>query len=143
MLCKPADLKPVAEQMIYIAEKGIRNGGLRDEIFVQMCKQLTQTPTSEQTEVGWKFFQVLTATFPPSKNLENYLKSFIAERFQKFPKDSQLYIISKYALTSLGKTCKTGPRGRSYTPLELDQALVQFFLTVASSFHQHCLWRHT
>jgi hypothetical protein len=67
---------------------------------------------------------VMTSTFPPSKNLENYLKNFIYENQQGFPKDSKLCTIGKYAMSSLNKTCKAGPRGRSYTPIELDQALV-------------------
>ena len=72
---------------------------------------------------------ILTCTFPPSKNLENYLKTFIEEQFDQGGHDSPLDITIRHALSSVGKTCKMGPRGRTHTAAELEEALVAPFKT--------------
>lgn len=67
---------------------------------------------------------VLVATFPPSKNLENYLKTFLKDNFNTGGEGSFLDTVIRFAFGSLTKTSKSGPRGRSMTRAELDQALV-------------------
>jgi hypothetical protein len=111
-----------------LLEKGIRIGSLRDEIFVQSMKQLSENPKPNQVHRGWQLMSVLVGTFPPSKNLENYLKNFILEHFNLAGTDSDLDTIVRFAFNTLQRTCKTGPRGRSLTQAELDQALVLLFL---------------
>ncbi|KAJ3321192.1 hypothetical protein HDV06_004535 [Boothiomyces sp. JEL0866] len=106
-----------------LLEKGIRTGSLRDEIFVQMCKQLTQNPKPEQVKRGWQMMNVLTSTFPPSKNLENYLKQFIEDNFNLDSEGGFLDTVIRSASSSLARTCKTGPRGRTMTHAELEQVL--------------------
>lgn len=106
-----------------LLEKGIRTGSLRDEILVQSCKQLTKNPKPDQVERGWQMMGVLVATFPPSKNLENYLKTFLMDNFNSGGEGSSMDIVIRFAFGSLNRTCKTGPRGRSLTRAELDQAL--------------------
>ena len=68
---------------------------------------------------------VLVATFPPSKNLENYLKNFVIEHFNLEGQGSQLDIIIRHSSSTLARTCKTGPRGRTMSKAELDQVLVR------------------
>ncbi|KAJ3272761.1 hypothetical protein HDV01_005289 [Terramyces sp. JEL0728] len=106
-----------------LLEKGIRIGSLRDEIFVQMCKQLSQNPKPEQVKRGWQMMNVLTSTFPPSKNLENYLKQFIEDNFNLDSEGGFLDTVIRSASNSLARTCKTGPRGRTMTHAELEQVL--------------------
>ncbi|KAJ3256257.1 hypothetical protein HK103_005620 [Boothiomyces macroporosus] len=106
-----------------LLEKGIRTGSLRDEIFVQMCKQLSQNPKPEQVKRGWQMMNVLTSTFPPSKNLENYLKQFIEDNFNLDSEGGFLDTVIRSAAASLARTCKTGPRGRTMTHAELEQVL--------------------
>jgi hypothetical protein len=67
---------------------------------------------------------VLAATFPPSKNLENYLKNFIIEHFNLEGQGSPLDVIIRHTSSSLTRTCKKGPRGRTMSKAELDQVLV-------------------
>ncbi|KAI8914434.1 Rho GTPase activation protein [Gorgonomyces haynaldii] len=117
------------EEVNQLLEKGVRQGGLRDEIYVQLCKQLSENPYNDQVIRGWTLMSVLTVTFPPSKNLENYLKNFIEERFDLGGHESKLDTIIRYSLSSLIKTCKTGPRGRTMTIQELDQTLQAPFKT--------------
>lgn len=69
---------------------------------------------------------LLTVTFPPSKNLEYYLRHFLEEHFDTDGHDSKTDVVIRYAHSSLSKTCKIGPRGRVHTLAELEQALVKY-----------------
>lgn len=71
---------------------------------------------------------VLVSAFPPSKNLEMYLKSFISQNFDLEGSGSFLDTVVRYAASQLARVCKSGPRGRTMSKAELDQALVQFSL---------------
>ncbi len=86
-------------------------------------------------ERGWQILGVLVASFAPSKNLENYLKSILKDNFSNGGEGSFLDTVIRFAFGSLQKTCKSGPRGRSMTRAELDQALVPRYknLTIVAS----------
>jgi hypothetical protein len=47
---------------------------LRDEIFIQLCKQLTGNPSVVAVERGWVLLHVALCSFPPSEELENFLE---------------------------------------------------------------------
>ncbi|KAI8925684.1 Rho GTPase activation protein [Entophlyctis helioformis] len=117
------DLVTHFPEIQYILERGIRVGGLRDEIFVQLCKQLSQNPNSESEFRGWQFMDIVCCTFPPSKNFEYYLKSFIQQHFGSGGPGSKFDTVVRHASSALNRTCKTGPRGRTMTNAEIDQAL--------------------
>ena len=47
---------------------GIERPELRDEIFCQLIRQVTDNPKDEAVVKGWHFLTLCTAAFPPSKN---------------------------------------------------------------------------
>lgn len=47
---------------------GIERPELRDEIFCQIIKQVTENPKDEAVFRGWHFLALCTIAFPPSKN---------------------------------------------------------------------------
>ncbi len=71
-LCKllRGDLK--AEQYNLIIQStiayGIERPELRDEIFCQLIRQITDNPSDEAVSRGWHFLTLCTIAFPPSKN---------------------------------------------------------------------------
>ena len=67
---------------------------------------------------------ILTVTFPPSKNLENYLKNFILQHFDIEGASEKLETVIKHSSASLLKICKTGPRGRTMNVAELQHTIV-------------------
>ena len=71
-MCKmlKGDLK--AEQSNLIIQStiayGIDRPELRDEIFCQLIRQVTDNPKEEAILRGWHFLTLCTIAFPPSKN---------------------------------------------------------------------------
>jgi MyTH4 domain/FERM central domain/RA like domain/PTB domain (IRS-1 type) len=53
--------------------------GLRDEVFLQLCKQTTENPKEQSTLKGWELIICSLITFPPSKALRKFLYAYIAE----------------------------------------------------------------
>ena len=49
-----------------ITSLGYARSPLRDEIFVQLCKQTTENPKKESLRRGWELLAICLAFFPPS-----------------------------------------------------------------------------
>jgi len=105
-----------------IIEKGLQVVELRDEIYCQLCKQLTFNPSEESTYKGWDLFCLCIDYFPPSKDLYQNILLFLHEQHkQNFDEDIPLY--SKYCIRKLPKTINEGARGRFPNIEELDGLL--------------------
>lgn len=65
-----------------------------------------------------------TSSFPPSKNLENYLKSFIHSKIDLDGPNGYIDTIIRYSFVALTKVCKIGPRGRTLSKSEFEHVLV-------------------
>lgn len=50
---------------------------LRDEIYLQIIKQVTNNPKPESVAKGWQLICMSVGTFPPSAQFENYLLNFV------------------------------------------------------------------
>ncbi len=66
------------------AKKMLRNlmiapSGLRDEVYVQICKQTNKNPRLESTVKGWELMRYCLATFPPSKSIKTFLSNYIVK----------------------------------------------------------------
>ncbi|GBC02411.1 hypothetical protein RclHR1_04600011 [Rhizophagus clarus] len=109
----------VLEDIQWLLDRGITYGELRDEIYVQICKQLNNNPNSESVRKGWELLCVITVTFPPSKNFEAYLVQFTMDHFTQ---SNQIDILSKHVHNRLVKICKRGPRGKVLTLSEIERA---------------------
>lgn len=56
-----------------IVKKAITYPALRDEVYCQIIKQLTENPSEESRRKGWQLMLVCLMCFAPSVKLENYL----------------------------------------------------------------------
>ena len=74
------------------------------------------------TLAGWRLLSVICGVFPPSKNLELYLKNFVQEAHNHT--ESDITIIAKHSSKSLTRLCKVGPKGRTLTIPEIERAWV-------------------
>lgn len=63
-----------------ILRKGFENKDLRDEIYLQIIKQLNGNVRPESVAKGWQMMCMCVGTFPPSYDFENYLLHFILDK---------------------------------------------------------------
>ncbi|CDH60032.1 rho gtpase activation protein [Lichtheimia corymbifera JMRC:FSU:9682] len=99
---------------------GISKGQMRDEIYVQVCKQLNNNPNGQSIRKGWEILCVISVTFPPSKNLESYLNNFVDQ--STHVTQNQVDVISQYVSTRLKRICARGAKGKVLTAAEIERA---------------------
>lgn len=51
--------------------------GVRDEIYIQLCRQTTGTPREEALEKGLELLAMCLSFFPPSNKFHSYLEGYI------------------------------------------------------------------
>jgi myosin heavy subunit len=66
-----------------ILQKGLEQPQLRDEIYLQVMKQLSSNPTADSIAKGWQVMCMCVSTFPPSMEFELYLLNFMHEQKKK------------------------------------------------------------
>ena len=96
-----------------LLRKGFENRGLRDEIYCQIIKQLTNNPRPESNAKGWQLMCMCVQTFPPSFDMEMYLMHYILER-----RDTGRGVVidfAKYCLRTLEAMLSAGD-GVGYVP---------------------------
>merc|ERR1711871_1603927 len=96
-----------------ILRKGFEYKVLRDEIYLQIIKQITFNPRTESQAKGWQMICMCLITFPPSVDFENFLLHFVLEKFEKGRGAVQDY--ARYCVRSLEGILNSG-EGTGFVP---------------------------
>lgn len=71
---------------------------------------------------GWQMLCVLLVAFPPSKNFEAYLRSFMQQHTTH--QEGRVDVMAKHCLRRLEIIAKKGPRGKAPSIAEIETASV-------------------
>ncbi|KAG0169977.1 hypothetical protein DFQ29_009486, partial [Apophysomyces sp. BC1021] len=99
---------------------GIAQIQIRDEIYVQLCKQLQNNPGHESIQKGWETLCIVSEMFPPSKDLESYITDFVRQHHRV--QENQVDVISQYVSVRLQRVCSRGAKGKVLTAAEIQRA---------------------
>ncbi|KAM4695270.1 unconventional myosin-VIIb [Discoglossus pictus] len=98
------------EKIHFIAGNGILRPEIRDEIYCQICKQLSGNINKASNARGWILLSLCLGCFPPTDTFEKYLRNFLHT--------SEL-AYKAICMRQLGRTRANGPRSEPPTWLEL------------------------
>jgi hypothetical protein len=126
---KALDLQTIQRHLDY----GIWEQQLRDELYLQVLKQITANPSARSTQRGWQVLSVYANAFPPSKQLipvflqaldalasskeldESDREMVCANAMQGTDDqellDKRIRLMRSYIRTKINKLAQTGPRG--------------------------------
>ncbi|KAG3026498.1 hypothetical protein JG687_00002530 [Phytophthora cactorum] len=99
-----------------------RSPALKDEIYCQLCKQLTRNPSANAVLNGWLLLNACLVTFPPSPPLAECLERFISVHIGAGGDSEASSEVSAYALealASLGCCATKGERKEIPSAAEL------------------------
>lgn len=74
---------------------GLGTKALRDEIYVQLMKQLTDNPSKKSMRLGWNLMALCCVTFPPSNKLDYYLEQFLRSKANEDLEKQSLKVLEK------------------------------------------------
>jgi hypothetical protein len=100
---------------LQVIEKAVAMPELRDEIYVQLCKQTNDNPNPQSLAKGWELFVMCAYSFPPTKDFEDWLRQYI-EANQKQQGTTPLF--ASYTLRLLNRTVRLFATVRSRVPSE-------------------------
>jgi len=69
-----------------VVAEGLSTPLLRDEIYLQIIKQLTENPSPDSIAKGWKIMALCLTTFPPGADFENFLEVYLRKYATPAPK---------------------------------------------------------
>ena len=85
-----------------IIKSGIVFPDTRDEIYCQLCKQLTNNPSDLSLRYGWELMSSCISFFPPGSRFENYMEAFL-RKYDRI--DLVINLHKKSCLLAQLKTC--------------------------------------
>uniref|UniRef100_A0A915IEG4 Rho GTPase-activating protein 39 n=1 Tax=Romanomermis culicivorax TaxID=13658 RepID=A0A915IEG4_ROMCU len=114
-----------------VCVRGWAKQAIRDEIFIQICKQITENPRSDSVRRGWELLAICLTFFPPSPQFTPYLENFVARHVDPMLDlpDVSLSLYAQNCAKRLERITKSGAkRGlRKPTVEEVEQARIQIF----------------
>lgn len=116
-ISKDENLKHVQE---FIAA-GLKHAEMRDELYCQICKQLTLNPNEQSVHKGWELMTISVQYFPPTKDLEPWLVNFMKEHEKS--KDTTITKSVEFSIRKLNNISRQGAVLRVPDPSEIEHCL--------------------
>jgi hypothetical protein len=96
---------------------------LRDEVYLQLCKQLTGNSNVSSVQRGWNLLALCLLTFPPSSSFDYFLEQFIRSR--AISKEDYATLLDKLHLSLFGGERPSAPNSKEVFAVRNDGANLQ------------------
>ncbi|XP_057298183.1 rho GTPase-activating protein 39-like [Hydractinia symbiolongicarpus] len=95
-----------------LTTRGWSTPALRDEIFIQLCKQTTHNEKPTSLKRGWELITACLSIFPPSSKFHSYLEGYISRNLDDESNNpqAQVEMYAKYCYKQLERICQTGAK---------------------------------
>ncbi|XP_022242043.1 uncharacterized protein LOC106459788 isoform X1 [Limulus polyphemus] len=115
-----------------IATRGWSRQSLRDELYIQICRQTNDNPKKESLKLGWELMAICLSFFPPSIKFQPYLDSYISRHKDETSLDTPELRVSQYAAICSKRLERIGQSGakkglKKPTLEEIEQSRIQIF----------------
>lgn len=119
-----------AERIQGLLEKGLFKVALRDELYLQLVKQLTNNPSCDSRLRGWEVMCCYTVNFPPSIHMDKWAIQFVdrvANQTATVEGGEKIKRMAEFATKKLKRLCQVGPKGHLPTVPEVERAIIAPF----------------
>uniref|UniRef100_A0A0A9XYD1 Rho GTPase-activating protein 39 n=1 Tax=Lygus hesperus TaxID=30085 RepID=A0A0A9XYD1_LYGHE len=123
--------------LLDICQLAHQKAALRDELYIQICRQTTENPRRDSLRRGWELMAICLYFFPPSPKFQAYLEGYMnrhRDPSYDFPEVGKWPIhvqVSHYASVACKRLQRIGSNGkrpvRKPTAEEIEQARIQIF----------------
>lgn len=94
-----------------LTTKGWNTPVLRDEIYLQLCKQTTDNFRLESLRSGWELMAICLALFPPSTKFYSYLDGYLNKNLEDIErKEISLTYYIRHCSVRLKRMARTGAK---------------------------------
>lgn len=88
---------------------------MRDELYLQICKQTTTNKRLDSCEKGWELMAIALSFFPPSNKFFSYLEGYIARHLQA-EQPGRIVAYANYCVKRLERVGRTGAKRGTQAP---------------------------
>lgn len=102
-----------------IVTKGCAKAGLRDEIYIQLARQLTENPSEESIRLGLTLMSILLSYFSPSTKFSPYIVSFLESHSHSLARDVCLVRLNRRLNQNYPTYCRKPADGNEISIVRL------------------------
>eukprot|EP00122_Pirum_gemmata_P006719 Pgem_evm1s6149 len=95
-----------------LAVSGFKMKQMRDELFMQVAKQMRNNPERKSIMKGWELFVIFLSIFPPSQLFSDYIEVFLGQHIKLEGKlsddDVEVNTYASFCVQKLRRMTETG-----------------------------------
>lgn len=109
---KKTKYKDVNLLALEVTTRAWERKGLRDEIYVQLCRQTTSNTKAKSLERGWEMIAICLAFFPPSIKFRSYLEGYLWRHVEPLPQNKgvPVEVFAQYCHKKVEKMAQSGAK---------------------------------
>lgn len=120
------DLNKTSKATEFHAQKLVTKGltapdSLKDEIFLQICKQVNGHPVLDNCIKGWEMMSIVLGCFCPSRKMEGFLRDFINRNINDPKINDTIRMHAQKSIERMNMTFKMGQRANAPSVEEIRQ----------------------